>query len=139
MRRVFTVLALMATGVFSGYCQTPSGPVTVKRLVLTNQSQYLGSAASPITLFTPTQDGFYRVTIYLGQQGECVSNGSGKTYGCTGTAVVIGPNQVIGFFGLKTYSAAYPVLAGQPISYYTYPPDSGARLPYDLIIVIEEL
>ena len=56
------------------------------------------------------------------------------------SSVVYAPNasNTVAGFGLAGVSA-FPGVAGQTIGYYTYVTNSEDFLPYDLIIMIEEL
>jgi len=73
MKRLQLLLCLGLTGLLQASAQdgrAPIHPVIVSRLVLTNQTQPLGSLTSPIVAFTPSHDGVYRISALI-QSPQC--------------------------------------------------------------------
>jgi hypothetical protein len=121
---------------FAALCTAQTSPTIVSKLTLKDQTTLVGSSESPIPLYTPTEDGFYRMTMYISSSGSGVllchpyppNSQSAYFIGCAYTYQ--GNSSVI----------AFPVKAGQAISYYTINEEgttfSGS---YNINIVIEHL
>jgi hypothetical protein len=134
----FLVLAVASVpSVFGQDATTPHSPVIVKRLVLLSQTASIGSYSSPVPLFTPDHDGFYRITGIVQAVGQpascvavCVSAGIETPQG--GGVMVLSE-------GPTGNSVSFLGTAGQPaLSYYVIVLPTNTE-PYDLVIVIEEL
>jgi hypothetical protein len=130
------ILALASASVVSGLAQDATAlktPVIVARLVLQNQTQPLGSSTAPILLFTPSHDGFYRATFYVGQnilQQQC---------NCVNLILNEGPNFLINYWeNSQSQVFAFPGAANQSIYYYTEF-EGVPNSPYGVTIVVEEL
>ena len=59
MKKVILLLA------FAGACAAQTSPTIVKTVSLVNETKLAGSKESPVSIFTTTQDGFYRMTLLI--------------------------------------------------------------------------
>jgi len=111
----------------------PDHPIIVKTLVLKDQTQLLGTLAAPVELYTPTANGFYRMTMYLTATGTQAVELCGKYVPNRSTTCAVSDgydeSAVVSFF----------VQAGQPISFFTSMYGGSLTGSYDLVIVLELL
>jgi hypothetical protein len=115
----------------------PTVPVIVKKIVLQNQTELEGSQASPVEIYTPKKDGFYRMTMYIVGTPNTELCGVYKP-GQNTLCAVTGSD---GNFADESVVVAFAVRAGQPIGFFTdtFPAGGTFTGSYDVFIVLELL
>jgi hypothetical protein len=141
MKRYLVALFLFGLSV-SGFAhaQCTTFPCVVATVTLTNQSQAI--PATPF--FTPTQDGVFRMNVYLSTSAS--TNKNAYCWVFAGWTDENGlrkwgenPNQNSSTAG---YDSTFVVrdLGGQPLFYQTAPHQgAGTGMTYNLFIVVEQL
>ncbi len=110
-------------------------PLIVAKVALTGQTSKLGSVGSPIALFTPDEDGSYRLSVCT----EYAPGPNSMSASLVFEDALSEPNSFTfgGAAGSANPSIPLHVKGGQPISYYT---DSPGTVPtYNLFIALEKL
>ena len=127
------LLLLIAFAVSCAAQTPPTSAMIVRRLTLVNQMMALGSPQSPVTLFTPGNDGFYRLSMYISGPHQDVDMCAVYTPGGDGLCAFSAPNN-----GKPSVVAVFALRAGQSVGYFTtvIDPLSG---PYSIYIVVERL
>jgi hypothetical protein len=129
MKKVILLLAL------AGVCAAQTSPTIVKTVNLSNETQLAGSLKSPVAIFTPAQNGFYRMTLYINPETGgyiqlCPSlMGNPLLNECVATTPG-GSQSVIFAFGAK---------AGSAIGFYTDSNGVPYTGTYNINLVLELL
>jgi hypothetical protein len=136
MKRLQLLLCLGLTSLLPASAQdggAPIHPVIVSRLVLTNQTQPLGSQTSPIVAFTPSHDGVYRISALI-HSPQCGLDP------CWELEIL---TPVEGQAGVGSQAAWVVTISGQAgtplVSYETYEGPQHTGGSYNLAIIVEEL
>jgi hypothetical protein len=138
---MLVVFAACAVLHLSAWPAAPSTyPFIVKRLVLQNQTASQGSQIDPVLLFTPDHDALYRVTVIIQSVGGVALCPLATNNVCVSGGVTLSNGKSLPTVENSGQAStnSYLLEAGAQVSYFATVAPSNV-LPYDLVVVIEEL
>jgi len=157
MKKTFAVFALVLLVAFavvgvsaSGPASASSFPIIIGKIALTNQT----AAIAPTTVFTPVQDGLFRMSVYMTQTPPTSSTdywffnanwtddaGAELAHqACALPTTVTPPNAYVGEVGGNPGCVlVFRAKAGIPITYSTVEGFSGSGGAYSIYLALERL
>jgi len=136
MKRLIYILAIMAMAIIALAVSAPFGPTVVAKYAATGQTASIGST----TLFTPSEDGDYELSIYISSDSN--NGGNASVF-----VIWVDENRshnfnsasVSGSMGNETGSAATVIhaTAGNPIQFsISYSAGTPPSIAYDVFITL---